>query len=87
MTAAFPGWLFFRCLRWLFWLASVAYYVEVLVHRSQHINSFGHLLHGTEFWMFNLPLAAVFAGFLEMMMREKAGMTRPRFLRDWTGRA
>jgi hypothetical protein len=39
---------------------------------------FGHLYLTTEFWMFMLPLAAVFAGFFEIMMRGRAGLPRPR---------
>jgi hypothetical protein len=33
------------------------------------------LLRTTEFWMFTLPKLAMFAGFLELMMRDKAGFS------------
>jgi hypothetical protein len=35
--------------------------------------------------MFGLPLAAVFAGFFELMMRERTGLPRPAFGRNWFG--
>jgi hypothetical protein len=47
-----------------------------LFHRQEHFNVFGQLLLTTEFWMFSLPFAAVFAVCLELMMRERAGITR-----------
>jgi hypothetical protein len=42
------------------------------------MDEFGRLYLSTEFWMFFLPLAAVFAGFFELMMRGKAGITRQK---------
>ena len=78
-----PVWLFVRGLRWLLWIGSAAYFTEFMVHRRDHLNSFGHLLNTTEFWMFGLPLAALFAGFIELMMREKVGVPRPAFGRNW----
>jgi hypothetical protein len=40
-------------------LAAIAYNIEFMAHRPDHLNQFGHLLRGTEFWMFSLPVAAV----------------------------
>jgi hypothetical protein len=54
------------------------------VHRSDYLNSFGHILPATEFLMFALPVAAIFAGFFELMMREKTGLPRPAMGRNWT---
>src|SRR4030095_16620492 len=54
------------------------------VHRSDHLDSFGHILPATEFLIFALPLAAIFAGFFELMMRERTGLTRPAIGRNWT---
>ena len=39
--------------------------------------SFGHLLPKTELFMFGPALVAIFAGFFEVMMREKTGLPRP----------
>ena len=78
MSAAAFAWLFFRYARWLLWLAAIAYSIEFVVHRPRHLDMFGHLYLTTEFWMFMLPLAAVFAGFFEIMMRGRAGLPRPR---------
>jgi hypothetical protein len=84
MRATVLAWVFFRCLRWLFGLGAVAYYIEFFMHRPDHLNQFGHLLPATEFWMFSLPLAAIFAGFFELMMREKANLQRPSLGRNWS---
>jgi hypothetical protein len=84
MNAAIGTWLFFRILRWLLWLGSAAYYIEFFVHRPDHLNQFGNILITTEFWMFSLPVAAVFAGFFELMMRERTGLPRPPLGRNWT---
>jgi hypothetical protein len=65
-------WLTFRFLRFGLWSAAVLYYVLFAMNRDDHLNSFGHLLKTTEFWMFSLPLAAVFVGLIELMLRERA---------------
>jgi hypothetical protein len=84
MRAEIGFWLFFRVLRWILWLSAIAYYVEFTLHRHGHLNQFGHLLHTTEFWMFGLPVAAIFAGFFELMMRERSGLSRPSPFRGWS---
>jgi hypothetical protein len=76
-------WLTFRILRWASWLAVVGYYVQFALTRPAHLNAFGHLLPSTEFWMFMLPLVAVFVGFVEVMMRGRAGLPSPAIGRDW----
>ena len=86
MSAAHIGWVFFRCARWAFWLATAAYYAESFFYPSNHLDSFGRLLHTTEFWMFSLPVAAVVCGFGELALREAAGFDRPGFLSDWSGK-
>lgn len=78
-------WLFFRCLRWVCWIATAAYFVEFYLHRRDHLSSFGQLIPSTEFWMFSLPIAAVFVGFLELMARERTKLGRPAYLRNWFG--
>jgi hypothetical protein len=80
MTAA-TGWVFFRILRWALWLATIGYYLYFMAGKESHLDHFGHLLTTTEIVMFGLPLAAIFAGFFEMMMRERAGIPRPTFSR------
>jgi hypothetical protein len=47
-----------------------------MLNRQHHMDEFGRLYLSTEFWMYFLPLAAVFAGFFELMMRGRAGITR-----------
>jgi hypothetical protein len=78
-------WLILRVLRLALWLATVGYFLHFFLYRSAHLTPFGHLLTTTELWMFGLPLAAVFAGFFELMMRERAGLLRPAIGRDWSG--
>ena len=79
MNAALVTWLAMRALRWLLWIGFFAYNAHYLLYRPQHINQFGHLLVSTELAMFGLGVAAVFAGFLELMLRERAGIPRPKF--------
>jgi hypothetical protein len=83
MNKAAVTWAIFRVLRWALWLATAAYYINFSIFRAEHLNSFGHLLPSTEAVMFLLPLAAVFMGHLEMMMRERAGVPRVYFCRIW----
>jgi hypothetical protein len=79
MTPAITIWLFFRCVRWLAWIAFFAFSFYYLLDRTPHIDSFGQLRHATEAMLFAPPLMAVFVGFLELMMRERAGILRPSF--------
>ena len=79
MNAAVAIWLVLRVSRWLCWIAFFAYTVHFVLNRQDHLNSFGHLLLGTEMALFGLGVMAVFAGFLELMMRERAGLARPSF--------
>jgi hypothetical protein len=79
------AWVTLRILRLGLWLAAGAYYVHFFMNRPDHLTPFGHLLRMTELWMFGLPMAAVFAGFLELMIRERAALPRPALGRNWTG--
>ena len=78
MNPAIAIWLFFRCLRWAAWMFFFGFAFYFWVDRAPHLNSFGHLQHTTEALIFFPALAAIFAGFFELMMREKAGIPRPR---------
>lgn len=71
------GWLAFRALRWLAWIGFFAFCFYFTSNRAPHLNSFGHLLPITELYLYGLPTLGVFAGLLELMMREKAGLPRP----------
>jgi len=77
-------WLLFRVVRIGLWLATVAYYARFAMNRQEFLTAFGHLQTTTEMWMFGLPLAAIFMGFMELMMRERAGLPRPALGRNWT---
>jgi hypothetical protein len=77
------AWLVFRVLRIGFWLAAVLFYFMFTQSRADYLTPFGHLLTRTELWMFGLPLAAIFLGFMELMMRERAGLPPPAIGRDW----
>jgi hypothetical protein len=72
MNAAVVTWLVFRTLRWLSWLGFFAYSIHFLAFRESHLNPYGHLSITTEMAIFGLGFGAVFAGFLELMMRETA---------------
>jgi hypothetical protein len=75
MTAR-TGWHLLRVLRWLLWAAFLAFSFVFWLDRSPYLDQFGHLHLWVETVMFGLPVAAVFVGFVEMMMREKAGVFR-----------
>ena len=79
MNSAVAFWLFFRCLRWAAWLFFFGFCFYLKLDPAPHLNSYGHLLHETEAKIFIPALVAVFAGFFELMMREKAGISRPSF--------
>ena len=66
-------WLFFRRLRWAAWILFLGFSFYFTLDRAPHLNSFGHLLPKTE----GPALVAIFAGFFEVMMREKTGLPRP----------
>jgi hypothetical protein len=79
MNAAVLGWLAMRAARWLLALAFLGYSLAFIYDRSSFMNEFNHLYMSVELTMFGLGLGALFAGFLELMMREKAGFDRPKF--------
>jgi hypothetical protein len=81
MSSAVATWLVFRALRWLAWIAFLGYSAHFIAYRSEHVTSLGHLVLRTEVALFGLATAAIFAGFFELMMRERAGLDRPRPLR------
>ena len=70
-------WRFFRVVRWLAWIGFLAWSFYFTQDRAAHLNSFGQLQWHAEAWWFGLANLAVFAGFLELMMREQAGIARP----------
>ena len=74
--AARTAWHALRGLRWLLWAAFLGYALLYWLNPSNYHDQFGHLLLSAEVVLFSLPVAAVFVGFLEMMMREKAGIVR-----------
>jgi hypothetical protein len=79
--AAFVAWLILRATRWLCYIGLLAYAYAVTLDRPSFVNYFGHPLLSTEAWLFGLGMGALFAGFLELMMREKAGIAKVGFFR------
>jgi len=75
MTAR-TTWHGLRGLRWLLWAAFVVFALVYWLDPTNYHNQFGNLLLWVEAVMFGLPVAAVFVGFIEMMMRERAGIIR-----------
>lgn len=78
MSAAIATWLFFRALRWASWIVFLGFSLYFAADQAPHLNSFGHLLPRVEAIMFGTSTLAVFAGFFELMMRERAGIARPK---------
>jgi hypothetical protein len=87
MSPAVASWLFFRAARWLAWIGFFAYSAHFIAYRQEHVTRFGQLAHATEAALFGFAVAAVFAGFFELMMRERAGLDRPQPLRLMAPRA
>jgi hypothetical protein len=81
MNSAIAAWLFFRAMRWLSWIGFLAYSAHVWNYRQDHVTSLGHLQPMTETALFGFGVLSVFAGFFELMMRERAGLSRPKPLR------
>ena len=79
MNATLATWLAFRALRWFGWLGFLAYSIGFFVNPQSHFDGFGQLHHSTEAAMFGFSLLAIFAGFLELMMRERSGFDQPTF--------
>jgi hypothetical protein len=77
MNAAAVIWKLLRVARWALWIAFFGYCFYVHAYHEALVDQFGHLSLGIETTIFGLANAAVFAGLLEMMMREKAGILRP----------
>ena len=78
-NAALVTWLVLRISRWLFWLGFLAFCFYVHTFQADLVNQFGHFSFEIELVIFGLANAAVFAGLLELMMRERAGIPRPTF--------
>ena len=79
MKAATLIWKLLRVTRWALWIAFFGYCFYVHAYHEALVNQFGHLPFGIELTIFGLANAAVFAGLLEMMMRERAGIPRPSY--------
>ena len=77
MDLKVQAWLFLRALRWLCWGGFVAVAGLYISDPAAHLNSFGHLTPGIEMAMFGTSLVAVFVGFIEMWLRERAGLSTP----------
>jgi predicted membrane protein len=77
MNAASAMWVVLRITRWLLTFVFIAYALHMYAYRSNYIDQFGHLFLWAELMLFAIPGAAVAAGFLELMVREKAGIARP----------
>jgi hypothetical protein len=73
---ALAAWHGLRGLRWLLWAAFIAFALVYWLDPTKYHNQFGNLLLWVEAVIFGLPVAAVFVGFIEMMMRERAGIFR-----------
>ena len=63
---------FMRALKWLLWASFIGHSLYFMYDRAPHLTQFGHLTNATAFAMFGLSMAAVIAGLLELMLRDKA---------------
>jgi surfactin synthase thioesterase subunit len=65
-----------RTLKWLLWASFVGHSLYFMYDRAPHLTPFGHLTDATAFAMFGLSMGAVVAGFLELMLRDRAHPTK-----------
>jgi hypothetical protein len=79
MAAAKVTWIVVRVLRYAMWIGFFCYSFYVSTFRASVVNQFGHLPPEFELPIFGLAMAAVTLGFLELMMRERAGIARPPY--------
>ena len=79
--AALMAWRILRPLRWALWIGFVVYSVFIWKYRPDLITVLGHLPGIYDVAFYTLGNAAIFVGFFEMMMREKAGVPRPDIFR------
>jgi hypothetical protein len=79
MKPAFVTWMALRFMRWACWIGFLVYAFMTTLDRPAYLNQFGQPLRTTEAWLYGLVFAAAAAGLLELMMREKAGITRPDY--------
>jgi hypothetical protein len=78
MNEATLTWLAMRAVRWLACLGFLAQSLAFVFDRPGQFTPFGHLQPTTEAVMFGAGLLAIFAGFIELGLRERAGFQRPR---------
>ena len=71
-------WKATRILRWLLIPIYAAYLVDFRIHRQTYLDWRGLLALSTEAVMFGIPILFVFLGLMETMLRERAGIPRPR---------
>lgn len=72
MTSWIAAYQAMRVLKWVLWAAFLGHSVYFIADRASHMNQFGHLIPITEYLMFVLPLGAVLAGLIELMLRDRA---------------
>jgi hypothetical protein len=77
MNSKIAIWLGFRALRWVCWIGFFAVCAYVRINRATIVTSLNQLPQSVEVLIYGLGCAAVFAGFFELMMREKTGLGRP----------
>ena len=79
MNAAIATWLFARAVRWLSWILFLVWSIHYILYPELHLTQFRQLILRTEIAMFGFSTLAIFAGFIELMLRERTGLTRPAF--------
>lgn len=79
MDSKIAIWLGFRAFRWICWIAFFAICAYVRINRATIVTSLNQLPQSLELLIYSLGCAAVFAGFFELIMREKTGLDRPKF--------
>ena len=71
-------WMAIRAFRWLLVPIYAAYIIAFVTDRSSYLIWNGHLSHTTEAVMYGVPVLFMFLGLMEIMIREKGGIPRPK---------
>jgi hypothetical protein len=76
MKATVLIWRVLRVARWTLWLSVLAVFSYFVADREALFTPFGQLKPSVELFLFGIGAAPAIVGLFEMMMRDRAGVTR-----------
>lgn len=72
-------WMTARLARWGLWLGFLAYALYLYLNRANILTKLNQLPLHVELLMNGLALGAIFMGFVELLVRERSGLSRPPY--------